>query len=205
MTETPPPADTPPPFPSLEQIATVWHIASSDPQTVEERAACEAVRAHLATLAAAQATAQRLAKFEDDELHKSVVRDLPGHPVYAPCALEGCQYDDVATVAQGTARHLSELEDIRRCLRLCPAHELTPMWEDGKSTCLICEYCQAQVAYAALREAAQALVDANQLPVECPHGEEPDYCDGCRYAVEKAVAKASAALRAGLQGTGPTP
>ena len=44
-----------------------------------------------------------------------------------------------------------------------------------------------------LLAALKAVAAAYHLPESCQHGEEPDYCDGCRYATEKATA---AAIRA---------
>jgi hypothetical protein len=54
---------------------------------------------------------------------------------------------------------------------------------------------------AAAPEMYEALVAINAgwaTPKECSHGEEPDYCDGCRYEMELAVAAAIKAARAAI-------
>lgn len=54
---------------------------------------------HVGRIEAALAeAAERPAPGDDDE-HRSVVRDMPGRPVAAPCALIGCHYGEAATPA----------------------------------------------------------------------------------------------------------
>jgi hypothetical protein len=46
-----------------------------------------------------------------------------------------------------------------------------------------------------LLAALTGLMDAAMMQVECTHGEEPDYCDGCAYAREKVVGLAMSKAR----------
>lgn len=53
----------------------------------------------------------------------------------------------------------------------------------------------------ALRAALEQLIQATLLPEICAHDSEPDICDGCQFAMERAVTQARSKASAALAGS----
>lgn len=190
---TPPPADTPP-FPSREDLALAVsalivragdYAKCHDPALLAEGVALDeaAARIHLnlATLAAAQAHKETLAKIqrrcEDPETcpHDLSERDTMVADGYCPACLVA-ELAQVRAAAQGTARQLEEAKAVIQRFQhgtLLGEHgrtqddTITHLREQLIRTDAECpgtteDLQKAEAAYAALREATQALVTAVQ-------------------------------------------
>lgn len=63
-------------------------------------------------------------------------------------------------------------------------------------------YNRVVEAHKKTLDALEALATAGKLQKECKHGAEPDFCDGCAYDRELAVAEARKLARARLRECG---
>lgn len=192
---TPPPADTPP-FPDEHDLTAAWeHLESAadlaaskghdfDAKWLRQRAA--SIRAHAATLAAAQGTARQLERmeFERPERHLSACRKVMYDIKSSPCTCQS-EFDRVATECEMWHRTAEQSEAKYAALRE-QAHssllalEQQEAFEQHLKRCSICGAFRED--YPHLCYAGQALAtDAKRLR-----------------------ASTLTSLRAVLQGTGPT-